>query len=191
MDDPALPSQAPTTDRILATFEWSDHDDERLDDTTRVGDGLLVMHGNGPSSIHGYAPYERPVRDVVIDAVVRTDLLGDDEGFGIFVRRNEPERYVGARVTPSGIIAISAFDGTEQPIVVGPLAEGMVLHPDRNRISLAAIGPSITLSLNGMVVTSVLVDPRYIDGYCGLLLEQRHERSVELAIEWCQLRSVW
>ncbi len=86
-------------------------------------------------------------------------------------------------------MAISAFDGEEQPIAVGPLAEGMVLHRRRNRISVAAVGPSITLSLNGLVVTSVLVDPRYIDGYCGLLVEQRHDEPVEVAVEWCQIAS--
>jgi hypothetical protein len=67
----------------------------------------------------------------------------------------------------------------------------MVLHPGRNRVAVAAIGPAITLSLNGLVVTSVLVDPRYVDGYCGLLLEQRHDDGVEVAVEWCQLRRVW
>lgn len=191
MADISIPATPPDDDRVIATYDWDDVPDRRLDDATRVLDGLLVMDGNGPSSIHGYTPHETVERDVVIDAVVRTDQLGDDEGFGIFVRRNAADRYVGLRITPSGIMAISAFDGEEQPIAVGPLADGMVLHPDRNRISVAAIGPSITLSLNSLVVTSVLIDQRFIDGYCGLLVEQRHDTPVELAIEWCQLRRVW
>jgi hypothetical protein len=165
--------------------------DGPIDSTTEVRDGNALMHGHGPSTLHGFAPHETPLRDFVIDAVVRTQKLDTDEGFGLFVRRNAPDKYVGLRVTPGRIIAISAFDGEEQPIVVGPLADDMVLHPDRNRITVAAVGPSITLSLNSLVVTSVLIDPRFIDGYCGLLLEQRHERPVELAVEWCQIREVW
>jgi hypothetical protein len=175
----------------VASFDWNDLPDGQLDDTTSIRDGVLILQGNGPSSIHGYTPHESVERDVVIDAVVRTDRLADDEGFGMFVRRNAADRYVGLRMTPGGIMAISAFDGVEQPIAVGPLAEGMVLHPDRNRISVAAIGPSITLSLNGLVVTSVLVDPRFIDGYCGLLVEQRQDDPVEIGVEWCQFRHVW
>ncbi len=62
---------------------------------------------------------------------------------------------------------------------------------DRKRISVAAIGPSITLSLNSLVVTSVLIDPRFVDGYCGLLVEQRNEGPVEMAVEWCQFRHIW
>ena len=62
---------------------------------------------------------------------------------------------------------------------------------DRKRISVAAIGPSITLSLNSLVVTSVLINPRLVDGYCGLLVEQRNEGPVEMAVEWCQFRHIW
>jgi len=189
--DDSVPTRPPDGDRLIATYSWSDTLDQRLDEMTEVRDGLLVMHGKGPSSIHGYTPHESVERDVVIDVVADLGRLHDDEGFGIFVRRNVADRYVGLRVTPSGIMAISAFDAAEQPIAVGTLAEGMVLHAGRNRISVAAIGPSITMSLNGMVVTSVLVDPRFIDGYCGLLVEQRHDEPVEVAVEWCQFRRIW
>ncbi|MGH9134105.1 MAG: hypothetical protein ACRDZZ_09225 [Ilumatobacteraceae bacterium] len=47
-------------------------------------------------------------------------------------------RYVGIRVTPGRIVAISAFDGDEQPIAVGPLADAMVLHADRIVTNLRA-----------------------------------------------------
>jgi hypothetical protein len=191
MADDTPPLTPPDDDRLIATYLWDDTPDRRLDELTEVSDGLLVMHGKGPSSIHGYTPHESVERDVVIDVVADFGRLHDDEGFGIFVRRNAADRYVGLRVTPSRIMAISAFDGEEQPIAVGTLAGGMVLHRRRNRISVAAVGPSITLSLNGLVATSVLVDPRYIDGYCGLLVEQRHEEPVEVAVEWCQFRHIW
>jgi len=189
--DDDVPTDPPDDDRLIATYRWRDAPDQQLDEITEVRHGLLVVHGKGPSSIHGYTPHESLERDVVIDVVADFIRLRDDEGFGIFVRRNAADRYVGLRVTPSGIMAISAFDGEEQPIAVGTLADGMVLNPGRNRISVAAVGPSITLSLNGMVVTSVLVDPRYVDGYCGLLLEQRHHEPVEVAVEWCQFRRIW
>jgi hypothetical protein len=191
MADDTPPLTPPDDDRLIATYLWDDTPDRRLDELTEVSDGLLVMHGKGPSSIHGYTPHESVERDVVIDVVADFGRLHDDEGFGIFVRRNAADRYVGLRVTPSRIMAISAFDGEEQPIAVGTLAGGMVLHRRRNRISVAAVGPSITLSLNGLVATSVLVDPRYIDGYCGLLVEQRHDEPVEVAVEWCQFRHIW
>jgi hypothetical protein len=191
MADDVVTHVPPDDDRLIATYLWDDTPDRRLDELTEVSDGLLVMHGNGPSSIHGYTPHESVERDVVIDLVADFGRLRDDEGFGIFVRRNAADRYVGLRVAPSRILAISAFDGEEQPIAVGPLAGGMVLHRRRNRISIAAVGPSITLSINGLVATSVLVDPRYIDGYCGLLVEQRHDEPVSVAVEWCQFRRVW
>jgi hypothetical protein len=131
------------------------------------------------------------VRDVIIDAALCSGQLRDDEGFGVFVRRNRADRYVGLRLTTGGVVAISAYDGDEHPIAVAPLAEGMVLAPDRNRITVAAVGPSLTLSLNGLVVTSVLVDPRFIDGYCGIMLEQRHDEPTALAVEWLQIRAIW
>ena len=189
--DEAVTHVPPDDGRLIATYGWGDTPDRPLDEMTEVRDGLLVMHGKGPSSIHGYTPHESVERDVVIDVVADFGRLHDDEGFGIFVRRNAADRYVGLRVTPSRVMAISAFDGEEQPIAVGPLAGGMVLHRGHNRISVAAVGPSITLSLNGLVATSVLVDPRYIDGYCGLLVEQRHDEPVEVAVEWCQFRRIW
>ncbi len=191
MGDHIVPISPPDDDRLIATYSWNGELDQRLDEMTEVRDGQLVMHGKGPSSIHGYTPHESPERDVIMDLVADIGHLHDDEGFGIFVRRNSPDRYVGLRVTPGGIMAISAFDGVEQPIAIGPLADGMVLHPGRNRISVAAIGPSITLSLNGMVVTSVLIDPRYVDGYCGMLVEQRRDEPVEVTVDWCQLRRIW
>ena len=187
----SVPVRPPVDDRLIATYSWSDTPDRRLDDMTDVRAGQLVMHGKGPSSIHGYTPHESLERDVVVDLVADFGRLHDDEGFGIFVRRNAADRYVGLRVTPSRVMAISAFDGEEQPIAIGTLAEGMVLHRGRNRISVAAIGPSITLSVNQLVATSVLVDPRFVDGYCGLLVEQRHDEPVEVAVEWCQFRRVW
>ena len=191
MADDSVIHLPPDDDRLIATYLWGDTADRPLDELTEVRDGLLVMHGRGSSSIHGYTPHESIERDLVIDVVADFEHLDDDEGFGIFVRRNAADRYVGLRVTPSRVMAISAFDGEEQPIAVGPLAGGMVLHRRRNRISVAAVGPSITLSLNGLVATSGLVDPRYIDGYCGLLVEQRHDEHVEVAVEWCQIRRIW
>ena len=186
-----VPAYPPDDDRVIATYRWDSDSDRRLDDATQVLDGLLVMSGNGPASIHGWTPHQSVERDAVIDVVADFDKLHNGEGFGIFVRRNAADRYVGLRITPQGIMAISAFDGDEQPIAVGPLAEGMVLHPGRNLVSVAAVGSSITLSLNGLVVTSVLVDPRFVDGYCGFLVEQRSDEPVEVAVEWCQLRRVW
>lgn len=191
MADTSVPDAPPDDDRLIATYRWRDAADGRLDGTTEIRDGALVLHGNGPSSIHGYTPHESVERDVVVDVVADLTRIHDDEGFGIFVRRNAAHRYVGLRVTPSRIMAISAFDGEEQPIAVGTLTEGMVLHRDRNRVTVAAVGPSITLSLNGLVATSVLVDSRFVDGFCGLLVEQRHDEPVEVAVEWCQLRSIW
>jgi hypothetical protein len=185
-----IPDRPPPAPNVIA-FEWNTLPDQRIDDMASVRDGTLVLRGTGVGSIAGHALPTAPLRDAVIDCVVRPVRLADDEGFGVFVRQQRPDRYVGIRVTPGRIVAISGFDGDEQPIAVGPLAEAMVLHADRNRMQVAAVGPSITFSLNGLVVTSVLVDPRFIDGHVGVLLEQRADTVPELIVEWAQLRDVW
>jgi hypothetical protein len=185
-----IPEHPPPAPNVIG-FEWHELPDQRIDDMAAVRDGTLVLRGTGVGSIAGHALPTAPLRDAVIDCVVRPVGLADDEGFGIFVRQQRPDRYVGIRVTPGRIIAMSAFDGDEQPIAAGPLADAMVLHADRNRLQVAAIGPSITFSLNGLVVTSVLVDARFVDGHVGVLLEQRADAAPELIVEWAQLRDVW
>lgn len=185
------PTEPPPAPGIISSITWTDRPDERLDGAAEIRSGALWLRGTGPSSIAGHVAYPHPLRDAVVDTVVRLHGLADDEGFGVFVRQNQPSRYVGLRVTPGRVMAISAYDGMEQPIAVGSLAPGMVLHPDENRVTVACVGPSITLSLNGLVATSVLVDARYVDGFCGVLLEQRHDTTPELEVRWMQLREVW
>lgn len=191
MSDDTVSTEPPTPDRTVATYRWTDDPDAEIDDSTRIDGGRLIVSGRGPSSIHGYTPHEAVERDVVVDVVADLTDLADDEGFGLFVRRNAPDRYIGARIFPGGSIAIGAFDGSEEPLAMGPLAEGMILHRGRNRITVAAVGPSITLSLNAMVATSVLVDARFVDGYVGLLVEQRHDSAADVAVEWLQVRHIW
>lgn len=191
MADHDVPDAPPSHDLVIASYRWNEQGDAEIDRTTAVRAGRLVMTGHGASSMHGYTPHERLERDVIIDVVADFSRLADDEGFGVFVRRNAPDRYIGLRITPAGTIAISAFDGDERPLAVGPLADGMELYHGRNRVAVAAVGPSITLALNSLVVTSVLIDERFVEGYVGLLLEQRHEEPSEVAIDWTQLRRVW
>jgi hypothetical protein len=186
-DVPLVPPPPPA----VRSVTWDGEPDQEIDAATSVRDGTLWLQGTGPSSVAGHTAHPNPVRDIVLDCVVTPHGLGDDEGFGLYVRQNQPGRYVALRVTPARLMTISAFDGTEQPLASGALAPGMVLHAGANRVTVLCAGPSITLSLNGLVATSVLVDPRFVDGFCGFMLEQRHETTPRLQVHWAQLRDLW
>ena len=180
--------------RILGTVTWRDHANETVGPGVSIEDGRLVLRGRGASSITGHALTRQGVRDVIVDTVMRASGTGPDEGFGVIVRQSTPQRYIAWRITTARVILISAMDGIESPLAAGTLAEGIELHTDAgapNRFTVVACGPALTFILNDMIVTSVLVDPRYVDGHAGVALEQRHaESKPELAVEWFQVRSI-
>ena len=79
-------------------------------------------------------------------------------------------------------------------VIDGDLAPDMRFNRGLNQANVfqvVACGPNLTFILNGMVVTGVLVDPRYKEGNVGFYL--RHgptSARAELAVDWVQARAV-
>ena len=180
--------------KILLTREWVSEPDQEISPGVSIEAGAFVLRGRGSSIVTGQSITTEVVRDVVVDTVLRADGTMPGEGFGVFCRQSAPARYVSLRVSTSGLIAIATMDGSETLLAAGPLAPGMAFdaEPDAsNRLTVVAAGPAITFVLNGMVVTSVIVDERYAEGYAGVFLEQRDPASSpRLAVDWFQVRSI-
>lgn len=179
---------------VLQTTTWRGDADGPLGPAVAVEGGRLVLRGQGPASITGHAITAAAMRDVIVDTVVCADGVAPGEGFGVFVRQSATTRYIAWRMTIDGVIVVSAMDGTESPLAAGTLAEGMVLHTGAgaaNRFTVVASGPALTLVLNDLVVTSVLIDQRFVDGHAGVVLEQRRVDSApSLAVEWFEVRAL-
>jgi hypothetical protein len=199
MTEPMHPTDAPLTPPrdpppVLLTRTWTGEPDRAVGDGVAVAGGRLRLLGRGPGVVTGHVVTTEPLRDAVVDTVVRVSGTSPAEGFGPFCRQTAPDRYLTWRMTTDRLLSISVMDGTETVLAAGTLAPGMVLHTDpgaHNRFTVVACGPALTLILNGLVVTSVLVDPRYAEGHAGVLLEHRAEHgSPQLDVEWFQARAI-
>lgn len=179
--------------RLLASHTFSRVPAQQLGPDAEVAAGCLLLYGRGEATMHGHG-LTAVLRHVLVDVVMEAGGQADDEGFGVFVRQVTPTRYVALRVSRAGGLAITCFDGEapEQPLAVGVLHDEIPFDPDGpNRFTVVAAGPSITLALNGWVVTGVLVDHRYAEGHAGVLIEQRHADSTPcLSVRWFQARAL-
>ena len=193
MDPP--PNEPPTAPPpVLLTRTWRTDVDHEIEPGVGIVGGRLRLLGRGAGIITGQGVTTEPLRDGVVDTVVRVSGTSPAEGFGVFVRQAQRGRYIAWRVTTDRLLAVSAMDGTETVLAAGSLAAGMVLHTEPgapNRFTVVTSGPALTLVLNGLVVTSLLVDARYAEGHAGVMLEQRAEHGhPHLDVEWFQVRAL-
>jgi hypothetical protein len=134
-------------------------------------------------------------RDVIVQAQLSLSAGADDDLYGLFVRSPAPDRYYTFAVSPVGQVVVSRYDGEYDPLIVGPLAPDMPFGSgvgEPNLFQVVALGPSLTFLLNGMVVTTEIVDQSYQEGFLGFYVHHGSQSaSAELAADWIQVRGIF
>jgi len=187
---PGPPSDFPP---ILLTVEYAKEQAGERSEGVEVRDGVLRISAGAPGAYKGHAASSEVFRDVVVDAQVALVEGAEDDLFGVFVRQSATSRYIAWGCSRAGRCLVASVDELPVPAVDGPLAADMRLARqlgERNRFQVVACGPSLTFVLNGMVVTGMIVDPRYKDGYAGFFLASMSEAPAVLAADWLQVRGV-
>ena len=162
---------------------------------SRVIDGRLEITAGAPGAVAGYPIAADSFRDVVIDAVVSLDAGDDDVSCGLFFRQVAERSYLAFAVTPDGRCSLLAVeDGEARALSAGvlppeaPFARGLGAP---NRLTVVAIGPSVTGVVNGYVLTGVVVEPRFREGLAGVLLVHTGAAGAARAsVRWAQVRAV-
>ena len=158
------------------------------------GSQLRLVSGT-PNGNEGVAAADVTFRDVIVLAQLSLAAGADDDLYGLYLRSSSPNLYYTFAITPTGVVAIHRYDGQYQQVAAGPLAPDMqfargVGQP--NLFQVVAVGPSLTFILNGMVVTSVVVDPRYKEGFLGFYVHHGGvSQRAELAADWIQVRAIF
>jgi hypothetical protein len=161
----------------------------------RYEDGQLRMAASGVDANQGLAADQILYRDVIIQAQISLVEGADDDLYGLFLRSPRPDLYYTFAVSPIGHVVISRYDGEYDPLVAGPLAPDMPFETGTGRPNLfqvVALGPSLTFLLNGMVVTTEVVDPDYQEGYLGFYVHHGSQSArAELGADWIQVRGIF
>jgi hypothetical protein len=168
---------------------------ELFGESVKYEAGQLRMNVSGVDANQGIAADQTVFRDVIVQAQVSLTEGADDDLYGIFVRSPSPDLYYAFAVSPVGHVIVSRFAGEYDPVVSGPLAPDMPFSKGTgqpNLFQVVALGPSLTFLLNGMVVTTEIVEPEYQDGYLGFYIHHggQSERA-ELAADWIQVRGIF
>jgi len=155
---------------------------------------LRLVSGT-PNGNEGIAAGDAVFRDVVVLAQLSLAAGADDDLYGLYVRSPAPNLYYTFAVSSAGQVVISRYDGEYTQIGAGPLAPDMKFERglgEPNLFQVVAVGPSLTFVLNGMVVTSVMVDPRYKEGFVGFYVHHGVKSPrAELAADWIQVRAIF
>jgi hypothetical protein len=155
---------------------------------------LRLVSGT-PNGNEGFAAGDAVFRDVTVLAQLSLAAGADDDLYGLYLRSPSPNLYYTFAVSPAGQVVINRYDGAYTQVAAGPLAPDMKFERglgEANLFQVVAIGPSLTFVLNGMVVTSVTVDPRYKEGYLGFYVHHGVKSPrAELAADWIQVRAIF
>ncbi len=166
-----------------------------LREFARYSDGALCVASNIPDGNRGMAAAELVFRDVIVQAELSLGEGADDDLYGLFVRSPTADLYYAFAVSPSGQVFVGSYDGEFLPLVSGPLDPDMQFGygvGQSNRFQVAAVGPSLTFMLNGMLVTTEIVDERYQEGYLGFFVHHGATAArAEMRAEWIQVRAVF
>jgi hypothetical protein len=157
--------------------------------------GQLRLASQVPDGNHGIAADQTMFRDVIVQAQLSLSAGADDDLYGLFVRSPAPDLYYTFAVSPVGQVVVSRYDGEYDPLVVGPLAPDMPFGSgigEANVFQVVALGPSLTFLLNGVVVTTEIVDQSYQEGFLGFYVHHgAQSASAELAADWIQVRGIF
>ncbi len=187
---PGPPTEFPP---ILLTVEYAKEAAGERSEGVEIRDGALRISSGAPNAYKGHAVGSQVLRDVVVDAQVALVEGSEHDLFGVFVRQSGTSRYIAWGCSQAGRCLVASVDELPVPAVDGPLAADMRLERElgaRNRFQVVACGPSLTFILNGMIVTGMIVDPRYKEGYAGFFLAGTSDAPAVLAADWFQVRAV-
>jgi hypothetical protein len=157
--------------------------------------GQLRIAATEPDANQGLAADQTVFRDVILQAQVSLAAGGDDDLYGIFLRSPSPDLYYAFAVSPTGHVVISRYENEYDPIVAGPVAPDMPFASglgQANLFQVVALGPSLTFLLNGVVITTEIVDASYEEGYLGFYVHHGAESPrAELGADWIQVRGIF
>jgi hypothetical protein len=154
----------------------------------------LRIRDDGAGAVTGEAIDDVRYGDLVLDAVLALEKGDDHDGYGLFVRQDNADRYAMFVVSPAGVASVMILDGAPLQLAGGPIPEGLEFRRGLgapNRLTLLACGPCLVPFVNGVSLTGAILDARYTGGYAGAILVPGgpgHESVV--AVEWLQVRAV-
>lgn len=158
-------------------------------------DAPLRIRDDGAGAVAGHPIDDARYGDLVLDAVLALEKGDDHDGYGLFVRQGNADRYAMFVVSPAGIASVMILDGAAPlQLAGGPIPEQLEFHRGlgaRNRLTLLACGPCLVPFVNGVSLTGAILDARYTGGYAGAVLVPGgpgHESVA--AVEWLQVRAV-
>jgi hypothetical protein len=161
----------------------------------RYTDGALRITASVPDGNQGMAAAEMIFRDVIVQAELSLAEGADDDLYGLFLRSPAADLYYAFAVSPAGQVFIGSYEGEFLPLVSGPLDPDMQFGygiGQPNRLQVVAVGPSLTFILNGMLVSSEIVDERFEEGYLGYFVHHGlTSKRAELRADWIQVRGVF
>lgn len=179
---------------ILMTVDYAKGPPGLLGPSVSIRDGQLRLRTDIVEGNLGYPASQRSFRDVIVEARMTLVEGGEGDFFGLFLRQSSPDAYYCFSMSPSGRCVISRYDGAYHPVVDGVLAPDMTFHAGPGRANLfqvVACGPSLTFLLNHEVITGIMVDPAYKEGFLGFYLHHGHRPApAELAVDWIQVRAI-
>jgi hypothetical protein len=163
--------------------------------TGRVTGGALRLSQDTVGSVASTAAHPRTLRDVVLDGRMTLTAGGELDFAGWYLRQGTPERYLVCGFSPAGRVGMFEVDGASRRIIVqGDLQPD---HPfntgigSPNRITVVAVGPSITFLLNAAVVAGVTTDQRFAEGHAGpVLIKGDPGPESAVRVDWLQVRAV-
>jgi hypothetical protein len=157
-------------------------------------DEPVRIAGDGSGAVTGQPIDEQRYGDLVLDAVLSLEQGDDHDGYGLFLRQENADRYAAFVVSPRGAASVLILDGAPLTLAGGDIPEQMEFHRGlgaRNRLSLIACGPCLVPLVNGVSLTGAILDARYTGGFAGALLVPGgpgHESVV--TVDWMRIRGV-
>ena len=155
----------------------------------------LIVRSPGPGSATGQPFDVQALRDCTIDAEIGLLAGADEDRAGLFFRQAAAERYVACTVSAAGDLSVGLVDGGPPLLISGgplpddvPFARGIGVT---NRLTIVACGPVAAVVVNGVAVTGVALDRRYVAGGAGaLLIHTSPGADARLVVRWAQARAI-
>jgi hypothetical protein len=155
----------------------------------------LVVASPHPGSATGQPFAVQGLRDCILDAELGLQAGADEDRCGLFFRQTGPERYVACTISGAGHLSVGLVDGGP-PLIIseGPLGDDVPFARGvgaTNRLTIVACGPVAAFIVNGVAVTGVMLDPRYVAGGSGaLLIHTSPGADARLVVRWAQARAI-
>lgn len=158
------------------------------------GQERLWVRGDAEGRVSGQAFADARFGDLIVDAVVSLEQGGDHDGYGIFVRQANADRYAAFIVSPLGAASVMILDEAPLQIAGGQIPEDVPFSRglgERNRLSVLACGPCLVAFVNGVALTGAVLDARFTEGFAGALLVPGGPGGGDraAAVDWVQIRA--